>query len=115
MPPYLKRQTLEKSLVFLFVFSVHVNIKLKTYHFVSLLVWDCGSPPQLSHATVKYSSTSYRDVATYTCEEGYKLSNSTKTLKATCNEHGNWTFSSNASCQSRCHTANYHTRKYRNT
>ncbi|XP_063058064.1 sushi, nidogen and EGF-like domain-containing protein 1 isoform X2 [Engraulis encrasicolus] len=49
---------------------------------------DCGPPPQVKHASVKYSSTAAGAVAVYVCVSGYTLlPHNTHTV---CGTHGAW-------------------------
>ena len=58
----------------------------KINHTIIIVIEECGYPPNLAHGQVLFTSTAEGSVATYICNEGYKLEGSST---RTCSS-GNW-------------------------
>ena len=62
------------------------------------VVVDCGSPGNMTHATVVFNGTIFEDTANYTCEVGFRISSGAHVVVTSCNETGNLTMSTE-NCQ----------------
>ncbi|XP_074648037.1 protein lev-9-like isoform X2 [Tubulanus polymorphus] len=49
---------------------------------------DCGAASSIAHGTVDFDMTTYDEIATYTCDEGYIFENENDTKR--CDENGKW-------------------------
>ena len=63
--------------------SLHLNIPLTIY----VLVLDCGIPENPVNGIATYNATTYGEIATIRCSEGFQLNGSTE---INCTEHGTW-------------------------
>ncbi|XP_074648406.1 complement factor H-like [Tubulanus polymorphus] len=49
---------------------------------------DCGRAPSIAHGTVEFNKTTYDEIATHTCDEGFYFENQNGTKR--CDENGKW-------------------------
>jgi len=56
---------------------------------ITFAVVDCGTPSTISNGDVTYSTTTYGADATYTCDDGYNMTNPAEAVRS-CGQYGYW-------------------------
>jgi len=56
---------------------------------ITFAVVDCGTPSTISNGNVSSPSTTYGAEATYTCDDGYNMTNPAEAVRS-CSQYGYW-------------------------